>query len=372
MLDASRVPNSGIRIEKQPTNLRSQVLEPIRSMLYLRDCNVELLIDCPDDIIVFTDCLRLKQLILNLCRNSSKFTQNGFIRLKGNKRPDNNTVELSIEDSGPGVPPEKHGRLFSKFQYSVDTLTQGTGIGRGLRLAKKLADVMEMDLWFDASFESGLQGCPGARFVIDTNLEPEELRVARVAPPQDSSSSSIDPFVVSSTAPVPLPQGNEGDKNAASPPSTMSTTTPDSLPPEEIPIDLPKGVKLLFVDDDRILRKLFVRIIRKTAPDDWEIFEASDGETALEMIKTRTFDLIFIDQYMARIEEQLLLGTETTEALRAQGVTSAICGLSANDVRSAFEQAGANDFIFKPLPTKPDVLRAELHRLLLSSSSSEA
>lgn len=46
------------------------------------------------------------------------------------------------------------------------------------------------------------------------------------------------------------------------------------------------------------------------------------------------------------------------------GVTAKICGLSANDVEHAFEDAGADAFMFKPFPTKPDALKRELVRIL--------
>ena len=65
--------------------------------------------------------------------------------------------------------------------------------------------------------------------------------------------------------------------------------------------------------------------------------------------------------YMASPTKQLL-GTETVRAMRARGVKSVICGLSANDMKSAFEEAGADTFILKPLPCKQDeLLEALLH-----------
>ena len=75
------------------------------------------------------------------------------------------------------------------------------------------------------------------------------------------------------------------------------------------------------------------------------------------------FQLIFVDQYMASVEKQLL-GTETVRALRAAGCKARICGLSANDVQQAFEDAGANAFMIKPFPTKADALKKDLLRIL--------
>ena len=66
---------------------------------------------------------------------------------------------------------------------------------------------------------------------------------------------------------------------------------------------------------------------------------------------------------MASFERQLL-GTETVRALRANGVESLICGLSANDKEQDFKEAGADAFLFKPFPCEKDALSRELSRVL--------
>ena len=80
------------------------------------------------------------------------------------------------------------------------------------------------------------------------------------------------------------------------------------------------------------------------------------------MVETNLFDLIFVDQYMASAEKQLL-GTETVRALRSGGVKSIICGLSANDMERPFLAAGADCFCIKPFPCKKDELIDELLRI---------
>jgi signal transduction histidine kinase len=70
------------------------------------------------------DRLRLKQVILNLGRNSTKFVESGFIRLKAEEV--DGRIKIFVEDSGSGIPMEKRERLFAKFQESLDLLSQGT------------------------------------------------------------------------------------------------------------------------------------------------------------------------------------------------------------------------------------------------------
>jgi DNA-binding response OmpR family regulator len=71
---------------------------------------------------------------------------------------------------------------------------------------------------------------------------------------------------------------------------------------------------------------------------------------------------------MASVEKQLL-GTETTRALRSKGVTSIICGLSANDVKRAFLESGADAFLLKPIPSRKEALTTILMEILNGRSS---
>lgn len=66
---------------------------------------------------------------------------------------------------------------------------------------------------------------------------------------------------------------------------------------------------------------------------------------------------------MASIEKQLL-GTETAQAMRAKGVKSTLCGLSANDLEQQFFNSGADAFLLKPFPCKKDALTWELLQIL--------
>ena len=135
---------------------------------------------------------------------------------------------------------------------------------------------------------------------------------------------------------------------------------------------LPEHLSVLFVDDDFILRKLFVRSVKRCRPN-WVVSEAASGEAALQMIDKGSggisFDVVFLDQYMASTQKQLL-GTETVRLLRAKGFDSVICGLSANDIGPQFIEAGADAFLMKPLPCESSALASELYRVLRSREHS--
>ena len=124
MLDMHRAANEQLKVDLIPTDILRDVLEPVEGMLYQRGGKLQVFVDCPENLIVMSDRLRLKQVVLNLGRNSSKFVEKGFIRLRAGVV--NNFVQLSVEDSGSGIPLEKREHLFNKYQESLDVLSQGT------------------------------------------------------------------------------------------------------------------------------------------------------------------------------------------------------------------------------------------------------
>lgn len=107
-----------------PTAILHDVLESVHAMLPQRDPKFEIQVECPENLLAMSDRLRLKQVCLNLARNSVKFIQKGFIRLRAEVI--DNEVNIFVEDSGPGIPLEKREILFNKFQESLDSLSQGT------------------------------------------------------------------------------------------------------------------------------------------------------------------------------------------------------------------------------------------------------
>jgi CheY-like chemotaxis protein len=193
---------------------------------------------------------------------------------------------------------------------------------------------MDGEILLDEDYDSGIKGCPGTRFIVNLKQPP------------------IDPHLVHEYNSHTATNGTGETYNMD------SEDEEDSMPEE----DLPPNLSVLFVDDDPILRKLFSRTVLTVVPG-WKVREAANGETALRLVDTEQFDLIFMDMYMASVEKQML-GTETVQALRNKGVTCRICGLSANDKEREFLQAGANVFTFKPFPCESRALTKELCRVL--------
>ena len=124
MLDMHRAFSNQLQVTMVATDLIHDVIEPVAGMLHRRGSKIKMLVECPPDLIILTDPLRLKQVILNLGRNSSKFIDVGFIKLTAVIV--DGLVRIYVDDSGCGVPEDKHQSIFNKFQESLDVLSQGT------------------------------------------------------------------------------------------------------------------------------------------------------------------------------------------------------------------------------------------------------
>ncbi|CAJ1933537.1 unnamed protein product [Cylindrotheca closterium] len=289
MLDMHRANADKLQLKASPIDIKTCIFEPINTMVRSRDADYEFIVDCPDDLIVMTDSLRLKQIVLNLVRNSAKFIHHGFIRLRADVR--NGMVCLYVEDSGPGIPLEKRQALFQKFQSSLDMLSQGTGVG--LCLCKSLIDAMGGEISLDDSFQSGVVGSPGVSFVIALNQPQVRLESFEKQDEKGTKDSVV--------YEIETRQFEE----AASEALIVANEKPNELAPTA----LPESLKVLFVDDDNMVRKLFARAVKRVAPG-WNVQEAANGETALRLVEADEFDLIFMDMYMASVNKQLL-GTVT-------------------------------------------------------------
>jgi signal transduction histidine kinase/DNA-binding NarL/FixJ family response regulator len=107
---------------------------------------------------VEADATRLRQMLLNLLSNAVKFTPSGGrVELRAMPMPDGGRgIRLEVQDTGPGIPPEKRHLLFEDFSQLFPIPGQeGTGTGLGLAISARLAVAMGGRIGCDAEVRTG-------------------------------------------------------------------------------------------------------------------------------------------------------------------------------------------------------------------------
>jgi len=112
---------------------------------------VELVFDDPPaELVLETDQAKLAQIMRNLVSNALKFTERGEVRVSA--VGDGSRAIFTVRDTGIGIAPEHHGRVFEEFgqiEGPIQSRVKGTGLG--LPLARKLAELLDGTLTFESA-----------------------------------------------------------------------------------------------------------------------------------------------------------------------------------------------------------------------------
>ncbi len=199
ILDISKIESGNLVVESISTDLES-LLDEVHTTVAMQAVNrgVELFVSPLPDLSlrdVYTDPVRLKQVLLNLLSNSIKFTDQGHVQLTTElleHEPGLRVVKFSVQDTGIGIPEEKQISLFSAFtQVDMSTTRRYGGTGLGLFICSGIVELLDGTI--ELRSEEGYGTC------IDVVLP---LQVARTAPLQpveihDQSAGSViykDPY----------------------------------------------------------------------------------------------------------------------------------------------------------------------------------
>ncbi|WP_242128321.1 ATP-binding protein [Sphingobium sp. Sx8-8] len=181
ILDLSKVEAGQMEIAHEPFDLVHALdacLNLVRASAEQK--RLELIRDIAGDLprMMMGDGLRLRQIVLNLIGNAVKFTAEGFVALHV-RRDQSDRLLILIEDSGPGIAPERQAAIFEKFvQADISTAAQFGGSGLGLAISAQLVTLMNGDL----SLESEVGR--GSRFILRLPFEEASERTTHMSPSQ--------------------------------------------------------------------------------------------------------------------------------------------------------------------------------------------
>ncbi|NQT78244.1 MAG: PAS domain S-box protein, partial [Bacteroidetes bacterium] len=152
ILDLSKIEAGRLEISLGPVDIRLLITE-ISQVFAVKVAlkNLDFVIDVQSEVpeYLLLDKARIRQVLFNLVGNAVKFTSSGFLRVvvnvsHGEKTAKNKLdLEIRVEDSGMGIPPEFHDEIFNSFiqvEHKKNKSTEGTGLG--LSITKRLVEMM--------------------------------------------------------------------------------------------------------------------------------------------------------------------------------------------------------------------------------------
>jgi len=111
--------------------------------------------EIPKDLIIFTDPVRIKQILINLLRNALKFTNFGYIKFGIELIEDK--IRFFISDSGIGIPYKDQSLIYERFRQASNNTVEHGGTGLGLTISKSLVELLGGTIWFISKPNVGTQ-----------------------------------------------------------------------------------------------------------------------------------------------------------------------------------------------------------------------
>jgi signal transduction histidine kinase len=146
LLDVAKIEAGKLRLAPDVVDLK-RVIDEAKAVVNVQAVTKHLtLIDETEASplpLVVADPARAKQILINVLSNAVKFTEQGWITVRGRALFDRGFVELEVQDTGIGIVPSKQQHLFEKFRQLDSTLTrQQGGSGLGLSICRSLVEMM--------------------------------------------------------------------------------------------------------------------------------------------------------------------------------------------------------------------------------------
>ena len=362
------------------------------------------------------DPTKFRRIINNLVDNATKFTESGSVtcELKLTRHPNCIQAEIIVTDTGVGIPPDRLEHIFDPFtQAEASTTRRYGGSGLGLAITRKLCQAMQGDVHVASTVNQGSQFTATCNFnLVETvspnpsiNLSGQKILVAggntlsrnwitrcliflnaeTVSTPCNNEAETIwesaqgsgCPFtrviidVPADTTPrfpnIPKnliilltePELELCGYNQLSKPITLSNLwekfsshVKEPKPTQSAAKRLHavrRPLRILIAEDNEVNREVTTCRLRRAGH---EVSATVDGSAALELWRSKEFDVAILDLQMP-----LLDGIELANSIRAEEVSTrrratrliALTGMAENNVAQLCLDAGFNDYLTKPM-----------------------
>jgi len=296
VLDISKIESGMVELASEPFDLREMVADALRVVEPMaREKGLDVCCDVAPDIParVDGDEARIRQVLINIAGNAVKFTDTGRVMVSV-ERADADRIGFAIEDTGPGIPENRLGDIFSRFAQVDDSVTRRHGgTGLGLAICREIVQLAGGDISVDSTLGEG------ARFLVE----------------------------------LPLPEAIGAD-------------TDDRSDVEDAPSRAAAG-RILVVDDVETNRVVAAALVRSLGH---EVDTAADGMEALEALSNCRYDAVLMD-----IQMPVMSGEDAIERIRGSGESwaglpvFAVTADATAGARERYMEIGASGYLSKPL-----------------------
>src|SRR4051812_39417860 len=304
ILDLSKIEAGRAEIVKEPISLpdlAEECMASVRELLKGKEVTLGSAIAVGP---VFTDPLKLRQVLLNLLSNAAKFTDTGEIVLTA--EPQGGTLVFSVEDTGSGIPDDQLPFIFDKFRQvdgSARRKIGGTGLG--------LAIVREVVHLLGGTVNATSTVGRGSKFTVAL---PGAIDVA--AAPRGSAPGLV----------LPLPIGDG-------------------------------PFQVLIIDDDPMVQHL---VRGQLEAEQFRVVSASDGVEGLTLARELRPTVIILDIHLPRLDGWTVLAELKSDPVLAQ---IPVIMMSVEEQRARGFSFGACEYLVKPV--EPDRLVSVVRRAIV-------
>ncbi|MEM7028725.1 MAG: ATP-binding protein [Chloroflexota bacterium] len=322
VLDLSKIESGQIMRNEAVFDL-SQMLAELEGMFRLRaeSKGLRLIIDLAPTVPrhIFSDELRLRQVLINLLNNALKFTEQGQVKLSVYMGEQINSpqpftpITFAISDTGPGIPSQELKTLFEPFtQTPLGRSQEGTGLG--LSISYRLVDLL-----------GGTLRVKSPSAITDVKEDTDTV-----------GPGTCFHFTLPVSVDLKKAQQTEPSRNALIPELNLQVV---GLEPDQ-PI-----YRILIVDDHPDNRQLLVKLLAAVG---FDVREAQNGQQAVEVWQAWQPHLVWMDMQMPVMD-----GYQATKLIKSQHSDSktVIIALTASrllEAKSDFLDVGCDDLVYKP------------------------
>jgi signal transduction histidine kinase len=160
-VDYAKIETGKVEVENDLFNLNEEIenaVELLKPLAQSKNNVLEIVNNNHSHILVYSDAVKYRQILINIIANALRFTSNGNVKVTYEnlqKSEDLFEIKTSIEDSGPGIPADKLKSIFNPFVSLRDGRTINYGSGLGLTICNEFVNMLKGAIYIESKIGVG-------------------------------------------------------------------------------------------------------------------------------------------------------------------------------------------------------------------------